>query len=173
MIELELWRARIGLYHAASGCRRSRRLKNSSQSHRLSTTTKWGSKEAVDDIPFALRSCIAGVSLLLVVQCILTFLKKQYIRKALSSFVEGSYRVVKAVLTSGVPLLLKVCVVMIPLLLLLAGDVERNPGPTEGTTGTYVCMSVVNIDIYIHLYTCTYSNTLSVALQFMRSICVI
>ena len=145
MIELELWRARIGLYHAASACRRSRRLKNSSQSLRLSTTTKWGSKEAVDDIPFALRSCIAGVSLLLVVQCILTFLKKQHIRKALSSFVEGSYRVVKAVLTSGVPLLLKVCVVVIPLLLLLAGDVERNPGPTEGTTGIIFIMYTICI----------------------------
>ena len=45
---------------------------------------------------------------------------------------QASYR---DVLSFGqVPLLLRVCVVMIALLLLLAGDVERNPGPLDRPT---------------------------------------
>ena len=41
---------------------------------------------------------------------------------------DASYRDVR--LSHRIPLLLRVCVAMIALLLLLAGDVERNPGPT-------------------------------------------
>ena len=62
--------------------------------------------------------------------------------------------------------------------IILAGDVERNPGPTEGSTGTcvqcmYECCEYQYVYRCVH-YTmpCIYSNTLSVALQFVRSICV-
>ena len=148
---MELWRARIGLYHAASASRGSKRLKSLFQTCNLSNTAKWASKDSVDGMTFALRSCIAAVSLLLVIRFIRSFIKSLKSRKIVLSFVEASFRPVKAVLISGLPLLLKVCVVMIPLLLLLAGDVERNPGPTEGTTG----MNYVPLSRYIlHVRTC-------------------
>ena len=129
MIELELWRARIGLNHAGAAGRVSRLMKKRFKGLNKSYLMEWGADTGeINGVAYALRSVVA---LVLLLRCILML----FIQKKNSSVFGGFARAfcgdVKSVLTSGVPLLLKVCVVMIALLLLLAGDVERNPGPTS------------------------------------------
>ena len=130
MIELELWRARIGLNHAGAAGRVSRLLKKRFKGLNKSCFMEWGADTGeINGVAYALRSVVA---LVLLLRCILMLFKRE--KNAGGSFAEVFCGDVKSVLTmqSGVPLLLKVCVVMIALLLLLAGDVERNPGPVEG-----------------------------------------
>ena len=50
----------------------------------------------------------------------------------------------KGILDGGGPLLLRAVVVMIPLLLVIAGDVETNPGPGGTVLGKLYDCSVVD-----------------------------
>ena len=135
MIELELWRARIGLNHAGAAGRVDRLLKKRFKGLNKSFTVEWQSNtEQVYGIPFAL---LFLVSLMLIRQCVVILLQKRTVGNCNS---QPCHRdVQKQLLPSGVPLLLKLCVAMIPLLLLLAGDVERNPGPVEGRGWSELC----------------------------------
>ena len=138
-IDLTTWRARIGLnyYHQCryAACRplpvRWR-------------AARWGVGEVVNGTPVVLQGCMAVVSLSLILEY--AFRRwggcpkgsggcgKVRCPKMGSGSVPSAEDRGMVGVGSGVCLLLRVCAVVLSLLL-MAGDVERNPGPTdkEGT----------------------------------------
>ena len=134
-IDLATWRARIGL----NQCRYAYRPLPVQW-----RATSWGVGEVVNSTPLVLQGCMAFVSLSLILEY--AFRRWGGCPKGRSGC--GKVRCPKlgggsvpsaeargmAGVRSGVCLLLGVCAVVLSLLL-MAGDVERNPGPTdkEGT----------------------------------------
>ena len=137
-IDLATWRARIGLNYYRHGRYACRPLPVQWRAAR------WGVGEVVNSTPLVLQGCMAFVSLSL----ILEYAFRRWGGCPKGSGACGKVRCPKlrgesvpsteargmAGVRSGVCLLLGVCLVVLSLLL-MAGDVERNPGPTdkEGT----------------------------------------
>ena len=135
-IDVATWRARIGLNY----CCQSRYA-----CRPLPRAARWGVGEVMNSTPLLLQGCMAVVSLSLILGY--TFRRRPTGRcgcgKVCRSKLRGSSvpsREVRGVVdtgTIGVCLLLGVCAVVLALLL-MAGDVERNPGPT-GKECSYSC----------------------------------
>ena len=140
-IDLATWRARIGLNHYRQ-CRYACRS--------LPVQWKaagWGVKEAVNSTPLVFQGCMAVVSLSLILEYAFCRCRcpkatsgcgPKLRSGSLHSHSGEARRGSTVGVGSGISLLLQVCVVLLALLL-MAGDVERNPGPTgkEGSLSKY------------------------------------
>ena len=137
-IDLAAWRARIGL----NNCRQSRYA-----CHRLYVqwrAARWGVGEVMNSTPLLLQGCMAVASLSLILGY--TFSRRPIRRCGCGKVCRPKLRggsvpsaEVRGMADTGiigVYLLLEVCAVVL-VLLLMAGDVERNPGPT-GKEGSYI-----------------------------------
>ena len=88
----------------------------------------------MNDIPLVLKSCMTVVALSLILQYVVqswTKLKWKGGGGKVHCHRRGSTFRVIGILDSGRILLLGTIVVVVPLLLLIAGDVELNPGPPK------------------------------------------
>ena len=131
-IDLATWRARIGLNYY-------RQCRYACQPLRIQwRAARWGVGEVVNSTPVVLQGCMAVVSLSLILEY--AFHKWGGCPKwrggcgkvRCPKFGGGSVLCAEARekgAGTGVSLLLQICVVLLALLL-IAGDVERNPGPT-------------------------------------------
>ena len=135
-IDVATWRARIGLNY----CRQSRYPCRSLSVQRKAA--RWGVGEVMNSTPLLLQGCMAVVFLSLILGY--TFRGRpigrcgcDMVRPKLRGCSVPSTEVsgMADTGTVGVCLLLGVCAVVLALLL-MAGDVERNPGPT-GKEGSY------------------------------------
>jgi len=140
-IDLATWRARIGLnyYHAC----RPLQIRWRSSGVRLCQpgVAGWGVGEVMNDTPLVLKGCMAVIALSLILQYIAQTWPKLKGRGGggkLRCHWSGTTSEVRRIVGSGGSLLLKAFMVMIPLLLITAGDVELNPGPPkmQGSTCT-------------------------------------
>ena len=96
----------------------------------------WGVGEVMHDTPLMLKGCITVVALSLILQYVVHSWSKLRGRGG-GGKVRCNQQVAMTRVKGTVPggawtMLLRVIVVVIPLLLVIAGDVETNPGP-EGT----------------------------------------
>ena len=131
-IDLATWRARIGLnyYHM---CRPLRtRWRSSGGQLYQPGVASWGVGEVINDTALVLKGCMTVVALSLILQCVAYFWTKMKGRSGSSKVCHqqrGSTFRVKSTVDGGGTLLIRAIVVVIPLLLVIAGDVETNPGP--------------------------------------------
>ena len=131
-IDLATWRARIGLNY----CRQTRYACRPLQFQWKAA--RWGVGEVMNITPLLLQGCMAVVSLSLILEytfrgrpigrCGCGKVCRTKLRSASVPSAEVRGMVGMAII--GVCLLLGVRAVVLALLL-MAGDVERNPGPTE------------------------------------------
>ena len=146
-IDLATWRARIGLnyYHM---CRPLQTKWRSSGGQLYQPeVASWGVGEVMNDTPLVLKGCMTVVALSMILQYIVHSWSKLRGRggggrvccywqgTTYSSERDSGWwgdTPVKGTVDGGGTLLFRAIVVMIPLLLVIAGDVETNPGP-EGT----------------------------------------
>ena len=130
-IDLVTWRARIGLNYCHQSRCACRPL------HVQWRAARWGVAEFMNSTPLLLQGCMAVVSLSLILGYTL---RGRLIRKCGcgkvcrpksrgGSVPSAEVGGVADTGIIGVCLLLGVCAVVL-VLLLMAGDVERNPGPT-------------------------------------------
>ena len=136
-IDLATWRARIGLNY----CRQSRYACRSLPVQWRAA--RWGVGEVMNSSSLLLQGCMAVVSLSLILGY--TFRRRPTGRCGCGKVCHPKFRGGSVPSTEvsgkadtgiiGVCLLLGVCAVVLALLL-MAGDVERNPGPT-GKEGIY------------------------------------
>ena len=130
-IDLATWRARIGLnyYHM---CRPLQtRWRSSGQLYQAGVAS-WGVGEVMNDTPLVLKSCMTVVALSLILQYVVhswSKLKGKGGGGKVRCHWQGSAFRINGRADGGGTLLLKAIVVVIPLLLVIAGDVETNPGP--------------------------------------------
>ena len=131
-IDVATWRARIGLNY----CHQSRYVCRPLPVQWRAA--RWGVGEVMNSTPLLLQGCMAVVSLTLILGC--TFLGRpigkcgcgKVCRPKLRVGYVPSHEEITGMADTGnigVCLLLGVCAVVLALLL-MAGDVERNPGPT-------------------------------------------
>ena len=131
-IDLATWRARIGLnyYHM---CRPLQtRWRNSGAQLYQPGVASWGVGEVMNDTPLVLKSWVTVIALSLILQYVVRSWSKLKGRggggKARCHW-QGSTSKLRGTVYDGGTLLLRAIVVVIPLLLVIAGDVETNPGP--------------------------------------------
>ena len=132
-IDLATWRTRVGHNY----CRQSRYVCRPFPIHWRAT--RWGVGEVMNSTPFLLQGCMVVVSLSLILgytlrrrpfafrRCGCGKVCRPKLRNG--SVPSAEVREMASLGTVGVCLLLRVCSVVLALLL-MAGDVERNPGPT-------------------------------------------
>ena len=140
-IDVATWRARIGLNYYRQSRYACRPLPVQWRAAR------WGVGEVMNSTPPLLQGCMAVVSLSLILGY--TFRSRPVGRYGCGkvcrpklrggSVLSAEVRGMPNTGTFGVCLLLKVCAVVL-VLLLMAGDVERNPGPT-GKEGMFQGLS--------------------------------
>ena len=134
-IDLATWRARIGLnyYHMCQPLQT--RWRSSGGRLYQPGVTSWGVGEVMNDTPLVLKGCITVVALSLILQYVVHSCSKLKGRsgggKVRCHWRESTSQV-KVLVNGGGTLLLRAIMVVVPLLLVIAGDVETNPGP-EGT----------------------------------------
>ena len=142
-IDLASWRARIGLnyYHT---CRPLQtRWRSSGGQLYLPGVASWGVGEIMNDTPLVLKGCMTVVTLSLLLQYVVHSWFKLKGRGG-GGKVHCNWREfpsqVRGILDGGGTLLLRAVMVVVPLLLLIAGDVELNPGPPkrEGKVTEYL-----------------------------------
>ena len=92
----------------------------------------WGVGEVMNDTPLVLKGCMTVVALSLILQYVVHCWSKLNGRVGGGKVCwRGSTSQVKRILDGGGTLLLKAIMVVVPLLLVIAGDVELNPGPPK------------------------------------------
>ena len=130
-IDLATWRARIGLnyYHMC----RPLQMRWRSSGGRLyqSGVAGWGVGEVLNDTPLVLKGCMTVVALSLILQYVVHSLSKPKGRGGggkVRCHWQGSTSQLRGTVDGGVTLL-KAILLVIFLLLVIAGDVELNPGP--------------------------------------------
>ena len=131
-IDLATWRARIGLnyYHM---CRPLQtRWRSSGGRVYQPGVASWGVEEVMNETPLVLKSWVMVIALSLILQYVVRSWSKLKGRggggKAHCHW-QGSTSKLRGTVDGGGTLLLRAIVVVIPLLLVIAGDVETNPGP--------------------------------------------
>ena len=134
-IDLATWRTRIGLnyYHM---CRPLQtRWRSSGGWLYQPGVASWGVGEVMNNTPLVLKGCMTVVALSLLLQYAV---HSWSILKGTggNGRVNYHWRVSTSSSVDGGTLLLRAIVVVIPLLLVIAGDVETNPGPG----GSSVCV---------------------------------
>ena len=131
-IDLATWRARIGLnyYHK---CRPLQtRWRSSGGRLYQPGVASWGVGEVMTNTPLVLKGCMTVVALSLILQYLVhswSKLKGKGGGGKVCCHWQGSSSQVRRIMDGVVMLMLRAIVVMIPLLLVIAGDVETNPGP--------------------------------------------
>ena len=88
----------------------------------------------MNDTPLVLKDCMTVVALSLILQCVVHSWSKLKGRGGggkIRCHWHGSTSQVRGRVDGGGTLLLRAIVVVIPLLLVIAGDVETNPGPPK------------------------------------------
>ena len=101
--------------------------------------------EVMNDVPLVLKGCMTVVALSLILQyvvCSWSKLKGRGRSGKVRCHWQGSSSQVKGTVNGWGTLLLKSIMVVIPLLLVIAGDVETNPGPGGNVALTRVGASV-------------------------------
>ena len=140
-IDLITWRTRIGLnYYNACRHFQTRWRRNAGQLYQPKVVT-WEVGEVMNDTSVVLKGCMTVFAVSLILQYIVHGwfrLKGRDSSGKLCCHWWGSTFNVKGTVNSGGTKLLRVMVVVMPLLLVMAGDVETNPGPhkKEGTDTT-------------------------------------
>ena len=132
-IDLATWRARIGLnyYHM---CRPIQtRWKSSGDRLYQPGLASWEVGEVMNDTPrLVLKGCLTVIALSLILHYVVHSWSKRKGRggggKVRCHWRESTSQV-KVMVNGGGTLLLRAIVVVIRLLLVIAGDVETNPGP--------------------------------------------
>ena len=131
-IDLATWRARIGLnYHHICGPLQTRWRGSGGRLYQP-RVANWGVGEVMSDTPHVLKGCMAVVALSLILQCVVFSWSKLKGRGGggkVRCYWQGSTSQVRGTVYGRGTLLLRAVVVVIPLLLVIAGDVEKNPGP--------------------------------------------
>ena len=131
-IDLATWRARIGLnyYHM---CRPLQtRWRSSGGLLYQPGVASWGVGEVINDTSLVLKGCMTVVALSLILQYVFHSwpkLKRRGRGSKVYCHWQGGMFQVRWQVDGGGTLLLRAIVVVIPLLLVIAGDVETNPGP--------------------------------------------
>ena len=127
-IDLATWRARIGLYYYRICHPRGIKWRSSHGGLYKPGVTSWRAREIT---PLMLKSYLAVVALSLILQYIVHTWSKpkgSVGGKIRCHWREATSRVRETV-DDGVTLVLSSSMVVVPLLLVMAGDVELNPGP--------------------------------------------
>ena len=129
-IDLATWRARIGLnyYHK---CRPLQtRWRGSGGRLYQPGVASWGVGEVMNDTSLVLKGCMAVITLSLILDCLVHpwFKGRGRCGKLRCHWQEATSQV-RGTVDGGRILLLRAIVVVISLLLVIAGDVETNPGP--------------------------------------------
>ena len=84
----------------------------------------------MNDTPLVLKGCMTVVALLLILQYVVqSKLKGNGRFGKVCCHWQGGTSIVRGMMDGGGTLLLRAIMVVIPLLLVIAGDVETNPGP--------------------------------------------
>ena len=136
-VDLATWRARIGLnyYHM---CRPLQtRWRSSGGRLYQPGVASWGVGEVMNDTPLVLKGCMTVVALSLILQYVVHSWPKLNGKGGYGKMCchwQGLTSQLRTV--DGVVALSRVILVVIFLLLLIAGDVELNPGPE----GKHVCV---------------------------------
>ena len=146
-IDLATWRARIGLNYFHMCRPLQTRWRSSGGRLYQPGVASWGVGEVMNDTPLVLKGCMTVVALSLILQYVVHSWSKPKGRGGggkVRSHWQGSTSRVKGFLDGGGPLLLRAIVVVIPLLLVIAGDVETNPGPGGTVLGKLYDCSVVD-----------------------------
>ena len=144
-IDLATWRARIGLnyYHM---CRPLQtRWRSSGGRLYQPGVGSWGVGEFMNDTPLVLKGCMTVVALSLILQYVVHSWSKLKGRGGggkVRCHWRGSTSRVKRILDGGGTLLLRAIMVVVPLLLVIAGDVELNPGPPN-REGKLIVMVII------------------------------
>ena len=133
-IDLATWRARIGLNHYYRCRPLQTRWRSSGGRLYQSVVASWGVGEVMNDTPLVLKGCMTVVALSLILQYVVHSWPKLRGRGGGGKVRclwpgPGSTSQVRGTVDGGGTLLLRAIVVVIPLLLVIAGDVETNPGP--------------------------------------------
>jgi len=136
-IDLATWRARIGLnYYRACHPLQTRWRSSGVQLYRPGAA-RWGVGKIMNDTPLVLKGCMAVIALSLILQYIAhTWPKLKGRGGGGKLHCHCSGTTISETVCGGGTLLLKAFVVVIPLLLIMAGDVELNPGP-DGNSWTW------------------------------------
>jgi len=131
-IDLATWRARIGLnyYHI---CRPLQtRWRGGGGRLYQPGVARWGVGEVMNDTPLVLKGCMTVVALSLILQyvvCSWSKLKGRGRSGKVRCHWQGSSSQVRGTINGWETPLLRAIMVVILLLLVIAGDVETNPGP--------------------------------------------
>ena len=130
-IDLATWRARIGLNYYHMSRPLQTRWRSSGGRLYQSVVGSWGVGEVMNDTSLVLKGCMTVVALSLILQYVVDSWSKLKGRgrssKVRCQWCSATFQVRRTV--DGGTLLLRAIVVVISLLLVIAGDVERNPGP--------------------------------------------
>ena len=133
-IDLATWRARIGLnyYHVCHSLQT--RWRSCGGWLYQPGMASWGVGKVMNDIPLVLKGCMTVVALSLILHYVVhswSALKGKGVGGKVRCHWRGSTFRVSTILDGEGTLLLRAIVVVIPLLLVIAGDVETNPGPPK------------------------------------------
>jgi len=131
-IDLATWRARIGLnyYHMCRPLQTRWRSSGGRLYHLV--VASWGVGEVMNDTSLVLKGCMTVVALSLILQYVAHSWPKLKRRGRVGKVYchwQGIISQVRGEGDDGKTLQLRAYVVVIPLLLVIAGDVETNPGP--------------------------------------------
>ena len=137
-IDVETWRARIGLYHAVSVGRYLKKQQQTAQ--RRMTCWNLAGPGILNAVPGLFLSCFI---VLMFVDFIFHLCKKYRIVRNISlHFITNGMKLCHEIVTTSAALSpQKSSLVALSLLLIVAGDVELNPGPREGVVA-YICVCV-------------------------------
>ena len=137
-IDLATWRARIGLNYYNMCRPLQTRWRSIGGRLYQSGVASWEVGEVMSDTPLVLKSCMTVVALSLILQYVVHSWSKLKGRGGggkVHCHWRGSTSRVKGTVDGWGTLLLRAIVVVIPLLLVIAGDVETNPGPEGNVFG--------------------------------------
>ena len=131
-IDLATWRAQIGLNYCHMCRPLQTRWRSSGGRLYQPGVASCGVEEVMNDTPLVLKGCMTVVALPLILQYVVPSwpkLKGKGGGGKVRCHWQGSSSQVRRTMDGVVTLLLRAIVVVIPLLLVIAGDVETNPGP--------------------------------------------
>ena len=137
-IDLATWRARIGLNCYHMRCPLQTRWRSSGGQLYQPGVASWGVGEVMNGTPLVLKGCMTVVALSLILQYVVHSWSKVKGRSGggkVCCHWQGSTFQAKGTVDGGGTLLLRAIVIVLPLLLVIAGDVELNPGPEGNLFG--------------------------------------
>ena len=144
-IDLATWRARIGLNYCHICRPLQTRWRGGGSRLYQPGVTSWGVGEVMNDTPLVLKGCMTVVALSLILQyvvCSWSQLKRRGRSGKIQCHWQGSSSQVRGTVNGWVTplLMIRAIMVVIPLLLVIAGDVETNPGPEGNLLFCFNCM---------------------------------